>query len=62
MCNDDTRALSFETLLSDPLIRLVMESDGVTPRDLVDTLERVRAAVAGREHVALLYLDAVGTA
>lgn len=41
--------LSFETLFSDPLIRLVMDSDGVTERDLIEVLEAARESVAARE-------------
>lgn len=43
-CQDDVPALNFESLLSDPLIRLVMESDGVTDKEMVTVLETARAA------------------
>ncbi len=43
------RALSFETLLTDPMTRMVMESDGVSLAELVSVLERARDAVARRE-------------
>lgn len=49
MCQHDHRALTFETMLSDPLIRLMMESDGVSLAELVEVLEVARAAVAARE-------------
>jgi hypothetical protein len=49
----DTRPLSFETMLSDPLIRLVMESDGVTVNELVNVLEVARNAVVAREQMAV---------
>jgi len=49
MCQDDQRALTFETMLSDPLIRLMMASDGVSLSELVEVLEVARAAVAARE-------------
>ena len=52
-CPHDVRPLTFETMLSDPLIRLVMESDGVSVQDLVDVLEVARAAMVAREADAL---------
>jgi hypothetical protein len=36
-------------LLRDPLIRLVMESDGVTERAMIALVERVRRSLAARE-------------
>ena len=57
MCQDDRNALTFETLLSDPLIRLMMESDGVSLAELVEVLEVAREAVAARE--AMLINEAV---
>jgi hypothetical protein len=48
-CRCDTRPLTFRTLLSDPLIRLVMDSDGVSVEELVEVLEMARAAVVARE-------------
>ena len=52
MCYEDLEALSFETLITDPLTRLVMESDGVTTVEMVAILELVGAAVIRREHAA----------
>jgi len=49
MCQDDQRALTFETMLTDPMIRLVMASDGVSLAELVKVLEVAREAVATRE-------------
>jgi hypothetical protein len=49
LCIQDARPLTFESLLSDPLIRLVMDSDGVTIGELVDVLEIARAATVARE-------------
>jgi hypothetical protein len=43
-CAED-RSLSFETLLTDPMTRLVMESDGVSLTDLITVLMTARAAV-----------------
>jgi hypothetical protein len=42
-------ALTFETFLSDPLIRLVMESDGISVAEMVAVLEAAGDAVARRE-------------
>ena len=56
MCSpdDDTaeRALTFETMLTDPLIRQVMDSDGVSMADLVNVLVGARRAVVAREAAA----------
>jgi hypothetical protein len=57
MCQDDQRALTFETMLSDPMIRLMMASDGVSFSELVGVLEVARAAVAARE--AAMVVEAV---
>jgi hypothetical protein len=47
MCDcSDPRALSFETLLTDPMTRMVMESDGVSISELVAVLETAGAARA----------------
>lgn len=43
--------LTFETLVTDPLTRLVMESDGVSLAELVAVLEAAGEAVARREQV-----------
>src|SRR5258708_7848274 len=53
MCQSDSQQLTFETLLSDPLVRLVMQSDGVSTADLVAVLEIAREAVVAREAVAV---------
>jgi hypothetical protein len=47
-CNDQ-RPLDFETLLSDPMTRLVMQSDGVSMGELVRVLEKAGDAVASRQ-------------
>jgi len=49
MCQDWDRALTFETLLTDPLVRLVMAADGLTPRDVLAPLAAARDAIAARE-------------
>ncbi len=46
------RPLTFETMLSDPLIRLVMDSDRVSLRELVRVLEVAGASVMDRERKA----------
>ncbi|HEX3347668.1 MAG TPA: hypothetical protein VHS58_06155 [Acetobacteraceae bacterium] len=55
MTQDEHGGLTFETLLSDPLIRLVMASDGVTIRDLIAALEVVEAANATTQDGAPLW-------
>ena len=52
MCQDGLRPLSFETLLTDPLIRLMMAADGVTPQQLVAPLATARDMIAARERLA----------
>jgi hypothetical protein len=44
MCPDQTCRMDFETLMSDPLTRALMDSDGVSERDLVAVLELARDA------------------
>jgi len=39
----------FGDLLRDPLIRLVMESDGVTDRDMIALRDQVRRVLAARD-------------
>jgi hypothetical protein len=53
LCKFDLRPLTFETMLSDPLIRLVMDSDGVTVPELVAVMEVAREAVVAREALAI---------
>lgn len=49
MSTDHQPGLTFETFLTDPLIRLVMESDGVSVAEMVAVLESAGHAVARRE-------------
>ena len=49
MCKDEAKKLTFETLLHDPLVKLVMESDGVSMVELVSILEAVSAAREARD-------------
>ena len=58
-CGQEAGTLTFETLLNDPMIRLVMESDGVSLQDLVNVLETARAAIVARVTAALT--RAIGT-
>lgn len=51
MNGDHYGGLTFETFLSDPLIRLVMESDGISVAEMVAVLEAAGHAVARREHL-----------
>jgi hypothetical protein len=49
MCQGEVSKLTFETLLQDSLVELVMASDGVTMEDLVLLLLRISRARAARE-------------
>jgi hypothetical protein len=46
MCQCERSSLTFETLFTDPLIQLVMASDGVTHEELAEVLEMARSARA----------------
>jgi hypothetical protein len=48
MYQDPTRPLTFETLLSDPLTRMVMDADGVSPDDVIAVMEAAREARSAR--------------
>ena len=58
MCND-AALLTFESLLSDPLTRLVMEADGVTVDEFVAAMQVARDAMAARERLAFMRASAV---
>jgi hypothetical protein len=49
MCSDGACPLTFEALLNDPLVRAVMEADGVTPAELLSVMEKARNAVLARQ-------------
>jgi hypothetical protein len=51
MCQCEQSGLSFETMFTDPLIRLVMASDGVTREDLAEVLEVARSALGAPARV-----------
>ncbi len=56
MCTADQgcshEALTFETLMTDPLTRLVMKSDGVSFDQLATVLTDARSAIRARECAA----------
>ena len=49
MCGGWNDGMRFPDLLQDPLIRLVMESDGVTEQEMLGVLDLLRRALAARE-------------
>lgn len=51
MIAESHRNLTFETFLTDPLIRLVMDSDGVSVAEMAAVLELAGNAVARREQM-----------
>ena len=52
MCPTSKNERSVNELLRDPLIRLVMDSDGVTEQAMIGVLEHLRIALAARkQHV-----------
>jgi hypothetical protein len=48
MCTEQTTAPTLRGWLRDPMIRLVMESDGVTEHEMIALVRRVTTAVALR--------------
>jgi hypothetical protein len=48
MPDDAGWPLTFETLLTDPLTRLVMDADGVTPAEFTAIMHAARDAVVAR--------------
>jgi hypothetical protein len=48
MCSEQTMTCTLRDWLRDPMIRLVMESDGVTERDMIALVRRVAIAAASR--------------
>lgn len=47
MCPDQICRMDFEALMADPLTRAVMDSDGVSERELIAVLELARDARLG---------------
>jgi hypothetical protein len=48
MCTRQLTAATLNGWIQDPMIRLVMDSDGVSDRDMLALLQRVSAAVEAR--------------
>jgi hypothetical protein len=51
MCGGSDDGLRFLGLLGDPLIRLVMASDGVTEQEMIALMDQLHRALAGRERL-----------
>jgi hypothetical protein len=49
MCRGSDDGMRFRDLLQDPLIRLVMASDGVTEHEMISLMQQFRQALAARE-------------
>ena len=49
MCAGQDDGMRFPDLLRDPLIRLVMESDGVAEQEMIALMDQLRRALAARE-------------
>jgi hypothetical protein len=50
MCRGPDDGLRYPGLLRDPLIRLMMKSDGVTEGEMIELMGQLRRALAVREH------------
>ena len=48
-CGGSDDGMKFSDLLRDPLIRLVMKSDGVTEQDMLAVMDQLRRDLAERE-------------
>ena len=53
MCQDGVRPLTFENMLTDPMVRMMMDADRVTLEELVAVMAVARESVAARERLAL---------
>lgn len=49
----DVEATTFETLLNDPMVRIVMRADRVDAADMIATMRHARDAIAARERHTL---------
>ena len=49
MCAGSDDRLQFASMLRDPLIRLVMDSDGVTEQEMIAVMDRLLRDLTGRE-------------
>jgi len=52
MCYEQTTAYTLRGLLRDPMIRSVMQSDGVTDHEMIALVRRVATAAASRPQLA----------
>lgn len=57
MCMTTFGTLTLASLLSDPLTRAVMKSDGVSEHEFATLLRRVQNTLAGRERPCLQPLE-----
>jgi hypothetical protein len=57
MCTTTFSTLTLAAMLTDPLIRAVMRSDGVSEREHAALLFRVKDTLAFREHSRELVLE-----
>jgi hypothetical protein len=48
VCARSDKNVEFTTLLHDPLIRLVMRSDGVTDADMIALINQISESLAAR--------------
>lgn len=53
MCTMRVEALSFPGLLEDPLIRMMMDSDGVSDGEMRELMTHMRDVVAARTECAV---------
>lgn len=51
MCGGSDDGLRLPDLLGDPLIRLVMASDGVTEQEMIAVMDQLHRALADRERL-----------
>jgi hypothetical protein len=49
MCAEPDDRLEFANMLRDPLIRLVMDSDGVTEQEMIAVMDQLCRALTARE-------------
>lgn len=60
MCTTTISTLTLDTMLDDPLIKLVMRSDNVSDEDHSDLLLRVKESLVARAEEAQAVIEAVG--
>ena len=56
MCVGSDDGMRFSDLLREPLIRLVMESDGVTEQEMIAVMYQLRRALAARDIACAPYI------